>query len=65
MRTGRVVLGVVLVLAGLVWVAQGLNLPFAPSSFMTGDRTWVLIGAVAVVAGASLIGWTRQGFRRG
>jgi len=32
---------------------------------MTGDRTWVLIGAVAVVAGASLIGWTRQGLRRG
>ena len=65
MRTGRRVIGIVLILAGLVWVAQGLNLPFAPGSFMTGDRTWVLIGAVAVVAGASLIGWTRQGFRRG
>ena len=65
MRTGRLLIGVVLILAGLVWVAQGLNLPFAPGSFMTGDRTWVLIGAVAVVAGASLIGWTREGLRRG
>ena len=60
MRTLPLVLGVVLVLAGAVWVAQGLDLPFAPSSFMTADRTWVLIGAATVVAGIVLIGWTRQ-----
>ena len=60
MRTVLLVLGVVLVLAGAVWVAQGLDLPFAPSSFMTADRTWVLIGAATVVAGIVLIGWTRN-----
>ena len=60
MRTLPLVLGVVLVLAGAVWVAQGLDLPFAPSSFMTADRTWVLIGAATVVAGIVLIGWTRK-----
>jgi hypothetical protein len=54
------VLGVVLVLAGAVWIAQGLDLPFAPSSFMTADRTWVLIGAATVLAGVVLLGWTRQ-----
>lgn len=61
MRSMRLVLGVLLVLAGAVWVAQGLNLPFAPRSFMTADRAWVLIGAVAVVAGGVVIGWARNG----
>lgn len=45
------VLGVLLVLAGGVWVAQGLDLPFAPGSFMTADPMWVVIGAVAVLVG--------------
>ena len=60
MRPMLLVLGVVLVLAGAVWIAQGLDLPFAPSSFMTADRTWVLIGAATFLAGIVLIGWTRQ-----
>ena len=60
MRPLLLVLGVVLVLAGAVWIAQGLDLPFAPSSFMTADRTWVLIGAATVLAGIVLIGLTRQ-----
>jgi hypothetical protein len=59
MRPFPLVLGVLLVLAGLVWVAQGLDLPFAPSSFMTADRAWVLIGAATVLAGAVCIGWAR------
>jgi hypothetical protein len=54
------VLGVLLIAAGAVWIAQGLDLPFAPGSFMTADRTWVLIGAIVVVAGAVLVGWSRQ-----
>jgi hypothetical protein len=61
MRVVLIVLGVVLIVGGAVWIAQGLDLPFAPSSFMTADRTWVLIGAVAVVAGAVLVGWARRG----
>jgi hypothetical protein len=60
MRIGLLVLGVVVVLAGLVWIAQGLNLPFAPRSFMTADRTWVVIGAMAVLAGAMLVGRSRR-----
>ena len=35
MRTIVSVIGVLLVLGGLVWVAQGLNLPFAPRSWAT------------------------------
>ena len=60
MRVLPAILGLVLVVSGLVWVAQGLNLPFAPGSFMTNDRAWVLIGAITAVAGAVLIGWARQ-----
>ncbi|MGH2417965.1 MAG: hypothetical protein ACRDFY_06500 [Candidatus Limnocylindria bacterium] len=55
MRTPLMVLGILLLGAGLVWVAQGLNLPFAPRSFMTADRTWVVIGAMAVLGGAAVI----------
>jgi hypothetical protein len=58
-RTLAVALGALLALAGLVWVAQGLNLPFAPRSFMTDDRTWILLGAVATLAGVSLVAWGR------
>ena len=60
MRWPSLVLGVMLLLSGLVWVAQGLNLPFAPTSFMIADRAWVLIGVVAVAAGVALVGWSRQ-----
>lgn len=60
MRVAPLVLGSVLLLSGLVWIAQGLNLPFAPRSFMTADRTWVVIGAIAVVGGAVVIGRSRH-----
>ena len=55
-----IVLGVLLALAGLVWIAQGLNLPFAPQSFMTADRAWVLIGAATALGGVALVGWGRR-----
>jgi hypothetical protein len=60
MRLVPLAIGGLLVLAGAVWIAQGLDLPFAPSSFMTADRTWVLIGAATVLGGVVLIGWTRR-----
>ena len=60
MRTVLLVIGILLILAGGVWIAQGLNLPFAPRSFMTSDRTWILIGAVTAVAGGVLLSWARS-----
>jgi hypothetical protein len=54
MRIARLTIGLVLIGAGLVFVAQGLDLPFAPRSVMTRDTTWVVIGAVLVFAGAAL-----------
>ena len=60
MRNGSFVLGLLAILAGLVWIAQGLNLGFAPKSFMTADRTWIVIGAATVVGGSLLVNWARQ-----
>ena len=55
MRLTLIVLGFLLAGAGLVWMAQGLNLPFAPRSFMTADRSWIVIGAAAVMAGVIVV----------
>jgi hypothetical protein len=60
MRTVAALLGLLLALGGAVWIAQGLNLPFAPRSFMTADRTWIVLGFVAVVAGLATFRWARQ-----
>ena len=60
MRTVAGVLGLLLALGGAVWIAQGLNLPFAPRSFMTADRTWIVLGFVAVVAGIATFNWARR-----
>ena len=60
MRTALVLAGVAMTLAGLVWLAQGLNLPFAPRSFMTADRVWAFIGAVTMAAGALLVWGARR-----
>jgi hypothetical protein len=45
---------------GLVFLGQGLGL--IPGSYMTGDGTWAVIGAVMIVI-AGVVGWRarRQG----
>ena len=55
------ILGVLLALAGVIWMLQGLGV-IVSSSFMTGDRLWVVLGAIAVVAGGALSwwGWSRR-----
>jgi hypothetical protein len=60
MRAGLIVLGVLLFIAGAIWTAQGLNLPMAPRSFMTSDRTWLVIGLVTAITGASLAIWSSR-----
>ena len=60
MRTAAMGLGILLALGGLVWIAQGLNVPFAPRSFMTADRTWIVLGFLAVAVGAATFNWARR-----
>jgi hypothetical protein len=48
------IVGGVLALIGIVWILQGFNI--LPGSFMTGDMFWAGMGAIALVAGALLLG---------
>ncbi len=59
-RTAGFVIGALATAAGLIWLLQGLNVPFAPRSFMTADRTWVAVGAVTAFAGVALLTWSRR-----
>jgi len=52
-RITSIVVGVLVLLAGLVWAGQGLNL--IRGSSMTGNRMWFYIGLVAAVVGVVLI----------
>lgn len=58
MRTAGMVGGIALVLMGTVWVLQGLNSQFAPQSFMTGSRVWIVIGAMVSAGGIALARWS-------
>jgi drug/metabolite transporter (DMT)-like permease len=53
--------GIILGLAGVIWILQGIDVEFAPQSFMTGDPVWVILGVVAVMAGGVFL-W--RGVRR-
>ena len=53
------VVAVLMVLLGLTWIGQGTGF-LAGRSFMVGDRTWVVIGAVVAIVGAWL-GWRGLG----
>ena len=52
--------GILLVIAGTIWILQGFDVVFAPASFMTGDRWWVLWGVLSVVIGGGLIWRSRR-----
>lgn len=43
------------VLAGVIWIFQGLNI--LPGSFMTGDMQWTWRGAGVAVVGAAVLAW--------
>jgi uncharacterized membrane protein HdeD (DUF308 family) len=46
------ILAVLLMLVGIVWILQGINV--LPGSFMTGQMQWAVYGAIAVVVGVAL-----------
>lgn len=53
MRTVLHLLAVLLMLAGVIWFLQGINV--LPGSFMTGDPQWAINGGIAFVVGAVLL----------
>ena len=54
MKTGAVVIAVLLILVGGTFAGQGLG--YIPGSFMTGDIKWFWIGGAMVVLGLALGG---------
>ncbi|MBI2763054.1 MAG: hypothetical protein HYX54_04795 [Chloroflexi bacterium] len=47
----RLVLAAAMVLAGAIWMLQGLGVLRAGDSFMIGDPTWTVIGGAFVIVG--------------
>jgi hypothetical protein len=58
MRTASIVLGVLLLLTGVVWILQGINV--LPGSFMTGQTKWAVNGAICVVIAIALLFWASR-----
>lgn len=53
MRTAALVVGILALLCGLVWAAQGSGyFPYPASSFMINESRWITIGLVTAAAGA-------------
>jgi uncharacterized membrane protein len=57
MRTMLIVVGVLLMLVGMAWFLQGINV--LPGSFMTGQRQWAVYGGIAFLVGVFTLyrGW--------
>jgi hypothetical protein len=49
----RLIIGALLLIAGVIWLGQGLNL--IKGSFMTGDPTYAVIGAIVALGGLWLL----------
>lgn len=58
MRTAILVFGILLILAGGIWILQGINL--LGGSFMSGQSQWTLIGSVVLVVGVILVAVSRR-----
>ena len=54
------VLGLLLALAGVVWIFQGLGVLTAVDSPMIGQQQWIAYGGVAVVVGLALVALGRR-----
>ena len=56
MRTLLTILGIVLVIAGIVFIGQGSGyFPYPADSFMISQTRWVYYGAAIAVAGALIL----------
>ena len=58
MKSAARVLGVLLMITGVVWILQGINV--LPGSFMTGQMQWAVYGAIAVIVGTVLVVASRR-----
>ena len=65
MRTVLLIVGVLVLIAGLLWAGQGYGWiqwpPHQPGQFtMVGHSNWIYIGLGTAIAGLLLIWWSRR-----
>ncbi|MFZ0743089.1 MAG: hypothetical protein WAM85_01725 [Terracidiphilus sp.] len=53
MKLGIRVLAILLIIVGVIWILQGINV--LPGSFMTGQIQWAYRGGIAALAGVGLL----------
>ena len=58
MKTISKIAGVILVLLGVIWFLQGINI--LPGSFMTGQVQWAVYGGIGFLAGIALLLLSRR-----
>ena len=58
MRIAGTIVGIILVLLGGLWIAQGSNL--LAGSVMSGQSMWLWIGVVVAIVGVALLVWTNR-----
>jgi hypothetical protein len=59
MRIISSLIGLLMIMAGTVWILQGLNLAFRVG-FMVGDKRWTVYGAILVLVGLAQLIWTNS-----
>jgi hypothetical protein len=62
MRIALNIVAGLLVLAGVTWFLQGINV--LPGSFMTGQIQWAVYGGIAVAAGIGLFLGTNRAAKK-
>jgi LPXTG-motif cell wall-anchored protein len=58
MKLALTIAGVLMMIAGVIWVGQGLGL--VPGGFMYENPTWIYIGAATAIVGAGIIYFVRR-----
>ena len=62
MRIVLRVVAILLILIGIIWILQGINV--LPGSFMTGQIQWAYRGGAAAVVGMLILILANRGRRR-
>jgi len=57
MRIVSSLIGIAMILMGIVWMLQGLNLAFRVG-FMVGNYHWTIYGAILALVGAAQLIWS-------
>ena len=58
MRIVGNIVGIILILLGALWIAQGSNL--MAGSVMSGQTMWLWIGVVAAILGVVALAWANR-----